>query len=828
VIDRPSAGGWARLASLVGVAAMTCAAPAAAQQPSAPVAPAQVRAVLDRYCASCHNARVRTADFALDDLDLANPRANGELWETVIRKLRVGLMPPVNVQRPDEAIYDRLVSWLEATVDAAPGATARPGQPLLRRLNRAEYGNAIRDLLGFEVDVATLLPPDDSAYGFDNVADVLGSSPAQFRAYLTAARRISALAVGDPLVPPGGTTYTVRQDLSQDRHLEGLPLGTFGGLRARHVFPVDGEYDIQIRLFRTNLSAIRGLEDPHQLELTLDGRRILLSPLGGDEDLIALQANPTDASDALEADRLRVRAFVEAGQRDLTAAFLEETPSIFDTTRLQPFIRDFNPYDAEGAPHVQSITVQGPFEASSASPRPPGSRLFVCRPTGAADEAPCARRILSTIARRAYRRPVGEDEIGKLLAFYEEGRADGGFASGIQFGLRRVLASPSFVFRPEVEPSDVAPGVPYPVTDVELASRLSFFLWSSIPDDELLALADEGRLVRPEVLAGQVRRMIADERAEAFVRNFAGQWLHLRNLPGIVPNSEIFPDFDDNLRQAFRREAELFFASVVREDRSVLDLMLADDTFVNERLARHYGIPGVFGSDFRRVRLPDDARRGLLGKGAVLLATSHPTATSPVLRGKWILENVLGAPPPPPPADLDTALKPEAPGAEPRTRREQIEAHRENPVCARCHQVIDPIGFALESFDATGAWRATNDVGTPLDTTAVLFDGTPVDGVGELRRALVRRPEIFVQTLTEKLLIYALGRGLTYEDMPIVRRIVAQARSSDYRFSALLEGIVESAPFRMRVKPASGEAPVRVAGDQREDDAGGGRVTSRR
>lgn len=764
-------------------------------------------ATLDTYCVGCHNARVRTADLALDTVDPATAARDPELWERVVRKLRVGVMPPPDARRPDAATYDRVSAWLEDTLDAAPGAGTDPGRPLLRRLNRFEYANAIRDLLGLDIDISTLLPPDDAAYGFDNVAEVLGNSPALLQAYLTAARRISALAVGDASIPPGGTTYTVRQDLSQYAHLEGLPLGTIGGMRARHVFPVDGEYDFQVRLFRTNLSAIRGLEDPHTFELAIDGQRVHLVGIGGDADLIALQGNPTDASDTLEAARLRVRVFVKAGQRDVTAAFVEESPAIFDTTRLQPFIRDFNPYDAEGPPHVQSIAIAGPFNVAGADASPPPSpQLFVCHPAGPDQERPCARDILSTLARRAYRRPVTPDEIEGLLDFYDGGRERGTFESGVQLAVRRILASPVFVFRPEAEPTDVAPGRPYPISDLELASRLSFFLWSTIPDEELLALAEAGRLRDPDVLTAQAERMIADGRSEAFIESFAGQWLQLRNLAGIVPNSERFPDFDHNLRQAFRREAELFFGSMLRNNRSVLDLLDADDTFVNERLAIHYGVPGVLGSRFRHVRLEDDARRGLLGKGAVLLATSHANTTSPVRRGKWVLENLLGAPPPPPPPDLDTALKPSEPGQEPATMRERLEQHRENPVCARCHRMMDPIGFALEGFDATGAWRTHNDDGAPLDSAAVLFDGTPVDSVGDLRRALLRRRDVFVQTLVEKLLIYALGRGLTPADMPTVRDILDATRSRDFRFPALVREIVRSVPFRMRVKAPAAEA----------------------
>jgi hypothetical protein len=789
------------LALVIGCAMVSVAS---AQNSSAP----RHKTTIDQYCVTCHNQRLRTGGLSLEGLEIANVRANTETWENVVRKLRVGAMPPHGVRRPDQQATDSLIAWLEGELDRT--STRSPGRPVLRRLNRAEYANAIRDLLGLEVDVAALLPPDVSAFGFDNVSDAQGSSPALLQAYLAAARKISAVAVGDPRIATGSDTYSVRQDLSQDVHLEGLPLGTVGGMRARHTFPVDGEYEFQVRLYRTNLSAIRGLEDPHELELTLDEEPILRASVGGEKDLIALQTNPTDTSDVLEATRLRVRRPVKAGQRDVAAAFLDATPPLFETNRLQRFVRDFsNPFDAEGAPHVQSITVQGPFGTKTVG-APPSPKVFVCRPgsrRGASSDAPgtaaetdCARRILSTLAARAYRRPIADAELADLLHYYSQARTGGSFQDGIQFGLRRILASPSFVFRPEGEPASIAAGAPYRITDTELATRLSFFFWSSLPDEALMRVARDGRLKNPDVLAAQVRRMLGDQRASAFVSNFAGQWLHLRNLKGKVPNSELFPDFDDNLRQAFQREAELFFESVIREDRSVLDLMNGDYTFVNERLARHYGIPNVFGSDFRRVSLADDSRRGLLGKGAVLLVTSHPTTTSPVLRGKWVLENLVGAPPPPPPADLDTALKTDPPGSAPKTMREQMERHRTNPVCANCHQVMDPIGFALENFDLVGAWRTKDGNGLPLNTADVLTDGTKIDGVVSLRQALVRRPDVFVQTLTEKLLVYALGRGLTYDDMPEVRKVVRGAAQRGYRFSALIQGIVDSVPFQNRLK----------------------------
>ena len=758
------------------------------------------RATIDKYCITCHNTRLKTGGLSLDATDLANVSRDAATWEQVVRKLRVGAMPPSGMPRPDRQVTDRLIEWLEGELDRAAAARVSPGRPVLRRLNRAEYANAIHDLLGLDVDVTTLLPPDESAFGFDNVADAQNSSPALLEAYLAAARKISAVAVGDPDIGVGSDTYTARQDLSQDVHLEGLPLGTVGGLRATHVFPVDGDYEFQVRLYRTNLSAIRGLEDPQQIDLLLDGARIHTARFGGPEDLIALQTNPTEASDKIEARRLKVRVFVKAGQHDVAAAFLETTAPIFETTRLQRFVRDFaNPFDAEGAPHVQSIAIQGPYngKAETVAPSP---RVFICRPSPASDERACAQRIMSRLAHTAYRRPVTPAEVDDLLAFYDRGRKDGTFTRGVQLALRRMLASPSFVFRPEAEPASVAVGTPYRISDFELASRLSFFFWSTIPDPELMRAAASGGLSKPEQLAKQVRRMIADRRSDALVKNFAGQWLQLRNLKGKVPNSDLFPDFDDNLRQAFQREAELFFESIVKEDRSVLDLMTADYTFVNERLARHYGIPNVFGTDFRRVRLTEDSRRGLLGKGAVLLATSHTTTTSPVLRGKWVLENVMGAPPPLPPADLDTALKTDGPGAPPRTMREQMELHRRSAICANCHRIMDPIGFALENFDVVGAWRTQTPDGLAIKTDDVLTDGTPIANVMSLRQAIVRRPDVFVQTVTEKLMVYAIGRGLTADDMPTVRAIVRHAKPGRYRFSDLVLGIVNGSSFQMRIK----------------------------
>jgi hypothetical protein len=817
--------------TLLAVAATVVASAVHAQTTGASVRAATAtdhsKTVAD-YCVGCHNDRARTGGLSLEALDPASAPAHSDEWERVVRKLRLGVMPPLGARRPEPAVLTALADSLERSLDAAAAARPDPGRPALHRLNRVEYANAIRDLLGLEVDVTSLLPPDNAAYGFDNVADALGSSPALLQSYLSAARKISAVAVGDTRIAAGSQTYTVRQDRSQGHELEGMPLGTVGGLRTTHTFPLDGAYEFQVRMWRTNLSAIRGLEYPHEVELSLDGNRLLLGTVGGRDDLVALQRNPTAASDAIESGRLRVRAHVKAGQRSIVAALLDETPALLQGARLQPFIRDFdNPFGAERSPHVHSVTVTGPFNATGAA-EPASRRVFVCRPpssasapggasarlrrdkpAGAAEDV-CARRIVASLGRRAFRRPLAAVETESLLSAYRSARASGTFETGVEAVLRRILASPSFVFRPEEEPAGLAAGAAFPVSGYELASRLSFFLWSSIPDDELLRAGGAGTLRQPAAVARQVRRMLADPKARALTDNFAGQWLYLRNLRGIQPNSDLFPDFDDNLREAMRTEAELFFASVIAEDRSVMDLLTADDTFVNERLARHYGIDGVTGTRFRRVRPAGGARRGLLGKGAILLATSHATTTSPVLRGKWILDNVLGAPPPAPPPDVP-ALAENDPVA-PRTVREQLERHRATPSCAACHRLMDPIGFALENFDAVGKWRATSESGVPLDTRDVMADGTRIDGVDGLREALAARPEIFVRTFVEKLMTYALGRGLGAADMPAVRAVVRDAKADGYRFSAIATGIVRSVPFRMRSRTAGVAGGLQAAG----------------
>ena len=765
-------------------------------------------AFLNKYCITCHSDKTKAGGMSLvdatADIERDNIPAHADIWEKVIRKVRVGMMPPQGLPRPDQATRDAFVSGLQNALDRAAVAKPNPGRPLVHRLNRTEYANAIRDLLALDVDSASLLPPDDSGYGFDNIADVLGVSPVLLERYLSAAGKISALAVGDPGVGPAGETFRVRQDASQDVHIEGLPIGTVGGLLAKITLPLDGEYVLQPMLFRTNLGAMRGLEYPNTLEITVDGERVHLAAFGGDADFKASLENITAAADAVEA-RFTRRLRLKAGPHEIGVAFPERSATE-NTLRLQSYIRSSNDtLDPAGHPHLLTFTVTGPFNPTGPGDTPSRRRIFACRPTNTSSvdskaELPCARKILTTLSHRAYRGMSTPADLERLMEFYESGRRSpaatpsAGFDAGIEMALERILASPKFVFRTERDPANAAPGSIYPVSELELASRLSFFLWSTIPDDQLLQLASQGKLRKQ--LDEQVHRMLADPKAEALVTNFAGQWLYLRNLRTMVPNSVDFPDFDDNLRQSFLRETELFFGSVMREDRNVLDLMTADYTFVNERLARHYKIPNIYGSQFRRVPITDDARKGLLGQGSILMVTSHTDRTSPVVRGKWILDNLLGAPPPPMPANVPPLN--ENPSGKVLTMRERMEEHRTNPVCASCHQIMDPIGFSLENFDAVGAWRTREGgtLGTPIDASGQLLDGTKVNGPIELRQALLKRPEIFVDTLTEKLMTYALGRGLQSYDMPAVRQIVRN--SDNYRFTSLVLGIINSTPFQMR------------------------------
>jgi mono/diheme cytochrome c family protein len=785
-----------------------------AQQSAAPAADPALKATLDTYCVTCHNDRLKTGGLSLDGVSLADAPAHADIWEKVIRKVRGGMMPPAGVPRPSADSRTALVSYLETSLDRAARLSPKPGRPLAHRLNRTEYANAVRDLLDLRIDASTMLPADDSSGGFDNNADVLGVSPVLLESYLTAAERVTALALGDPKLPPVGEVFRVRQDASQDRHVEGLPIGTVGGQALDLTLPLDGLYQFEVRLFRTNLGTMRGLEYEQQLEIAVDGERVHLASFGGDKEIAASSENPTTTGNDVDG-RFTARVPLKAGPRHITIAFLEKTHAL-NTRRLQNYVRSSSDtIDFSGYPHIDQILFTGPFDPTGPGDTPSRRRIFVCQPKSTGDEEPCATRILSTLGRRAYRGDFTNDDQKVLLDFFRRGRADGAsFEAGIDLALRRMLASPKFVFRVEPDPAKVAPGAVYALNDSELASRLSFFLWSSIPDDELLNLAERNRLRDPATLDRQVRRMLADPKAQALVDNFVGQWLQLRNLRNKQPNSHEFPDFDDNLRRALDTELEMFFASILREDRNVLDLMTADYTFVNERLAKHYRIPNVYGSHFRRITLTDDARKGLLGKGAVLLVTSHAHRTSPVLRGKWVLENVLGTPPPPPP-DVVPPFEEEAGAAKPKSVRERMESHRRNPACAGCHRMIDPAGLALENFDATGAWRTRDGGtrGTPVDASGQLVDGTRINGVVELRQALLREPATFVRTLTERLMTYALGRGLTAADMPTVRAIVRGAEKDQYRFSSIVLGVVRSVPFQKRVK-APGSEPLVAVSDE--------------
>jgi mono/diheme cytochrome c family protein len=763
-----------------------------------------IRQFTNQYCVSCHNGRLKTGGLMLDSRDFEHPAADADVWEKVIRKVQVGMMPPGGAPQPDPASRRAIVTTLAGVLDEAARANPNPGRPALHRLNRTEYANAIRDLLDLEVDPTTLLPPDDSAYGFDNVADVLGVSATLMEQYVSAAGKVSSLAVGDPDVSPAAEVYTIPQDASQDRQVEGLPLGTIGGILATPTIQVAGEYELSAKFFRTNLGVLRGLEYEHVLEYAVDGVRVHLTKLGGPSDWAANLENNTLIADEIE-ERAKVRVTLTAGPHEITAAWLKKSDAIDPVRTTRPIRSSHDTRDPLGIPHLSTFTIAGPLKTAGPGDMPSRRRIFTCKPASGADER-CARQIISTLVRRAYRGQGSDADVERLMGFYRAGRQQRDFERGIQVALQRVLASPKFVFRAEREPAQLAAGGVYRLSDLELASRLSFFLWSSIPDDALIAVAADGRLREPAVLEQQVRRMLADPRSDRFVANFAGQWLYLRNLANHQPNSMMFPDFDDNLRLAFRREAELFFESIVREDRNVLDLMTADYTFVNERLARHYGIPNVYGSQFRRVTLTDEARKGLLGKGAILTVTSHATRTSPVVRGKWILDNILNAPPPPPPPNVPPLPETEESGKV-LTMRERMETHRKNPVCANCHRLFDPIGLAMENFDAVGRWRARDggSLGAAIDASGELVDGTKVDGVVSLRRALLRQPELFVGTVTEKLMTYALGRGVAADDMPAVRGIIRDAAGRDYRLSAIVLGIVRSTPFTMRTK-ASPEA----------------------
>ncbi|HEY5617676.1 MAG TPA: DUF1592 domain-containing protein [Vicinamibacterales bacterium] len=753
------------------------------------VPPASIhRRTIDRYCVTCHNQKFKTAGLMLDAADIANPGAGAEVWEKVVRKLRTSTMPPPNMPQPAVEERGALLSWLETTLDQAAAARPNPGRTeTLRRLNRTEYQNAVRDLLLLEIDATSLLPPDESGHGFDNVT-VGDLPPALVDRYISAAQKISRLATGSAQGSLQSDIIRVAPDLTQEEHAAGLPIGTRGGVSIRYTFAQDGEYDIQFYLARSYSGDIEGLTgtQTHEIRLLLDRK-----PIG----TMTVQ-RPPDGDDSLLDRNLKIRVPVTAGPHQLGVTFLRNSSSLLETAR-QPLQAHFNERrHPRITPAIQQVSITGPYSAKGAGDTPSRRRIFVCRPAEPTREDACARQILSTLMRRAFRRPVSEADLERPLAFYREGKSGGGFDAGIERAVSAVLFNPEFLLRVEAEPNGVKAGIPYRVSDLELASRLSFFLWSSVPDDELLDAAIRGALHQPEVLEKQARRMLADPRSFNLASNFAGQWLRLRNLESVSPNVRLYPDFDDNLRQAFRQETELFVDSVLREDRSVLDLLRANYTFLNERLAKHYGIPGIYGSRFRRVTLaPDSKRGGLLRHGSVLSVTSYATRTSPVIRGVWVLSNIFGAPPPPPLPNVP-ALDGSVPANLP--IRERLAAHRKDPVCASCHRTIDPVGFALENFDPVGRWRDHDGDNGLIDAEGGLPGAGTLKGVAGLEEALLRRPELFAGTVTEKLLTFALGRGVEYYDAPAVRRILRESQPGGYRLSSLILGIVKSAPFQMR------------------------------
>ena len=763
----------------------------------AAVSPASHAAVIKTYCVTCHSDRTRSGELSLEHADLADISSHAEMWEKVIRKVRAGMMPPAGMPRPDAATLDAFVTHLETTIDRAAAARPRPGRTALHRLNRAEYANAIRDLLALEIDATALLPPDDESSGFDNIADVLTVSPSLMERYLSASWNISRTALGNVSITPGTVTYRVRPDLSQDQHIDGMPPGTRGGMKIEHTFPVDGEYVIRLRMWRNTFDLMRGMEDPHDIEMAMDGTRLTVVTVGGRDDFGRMAENPGTFGADLDR-RLTVRLPVTAGTHTIWATTVLKSHAPRDDL-IKPFIRTtVDGLDIMGDPSVDRITIEGPHAAAGPGDSASRRKILSCRPASASQETACARQILTSLARQAYRKPVDKTTSDVLMDFFARGRKTGGhFDRGIESALQFILASPEFLFRVEPDPPQRSSAAQvYQLDDLRLASRLSFFLWSSLPDDQLIAIAAQGRLKQPAVLEQQVRRMLADRRSKTLIDNFAEQWLHLRNLKNSNPDLSAFPDFDDNLRQAMKEETELFFDSIMREDRSVMDLLNADYTFVNERLARHYGIANIYGSRFRRVQVPDEARRGLLGQASILTVTSYPNRTSPVERGKWILTNLLGVSPQPPPPNIPPLPESGSDGKVV-SLRERMERHRANPVCAGCHRAMDPIGFAMENFDGIGRWRARED-GQPIDASGTLFTGAKLDGVNGLRQELARRPDVFVGVLTERMLTYAVGRGLEYYDMPAVRTIVRHARADNYRFSSIVLGVARSVPFQMK------------------------------
>ena len=788
-------------------------APAAtlqSQNSSVPATASTVRAALDTYCVTCHNQKAAVAGLMLDKVDPAKAGLDPAVWEKVVHKLRTRTMPPPGRPRPEAPGYKALITHLETELDRAATAKPNPGRPAVRRINRAEYANAIRDLLAIEIDAESLLPVDEVDQGFDNIGDALSVTPVLLERYLSAARVIGRMAVGEPKARPFSEKYELPKFLTQDERMsEDLPFGSRGGIAVRHYFPADGEYTIRVFLQRNSRDYIRGLAEAHPLDFRLDGERIKLLTVGGGDELkgepgpIFSQAAKIGdpASETYEhggaEERLEVRFHAKAGQHLVGVTFWNK-----DTVPegvYQPALTQFQLVQFKGGnPYIDNIVITGPYDPTGVTETPSRQKIFICRPARSPEEDACAEKILSTLARRAYRRPTTGKDLRTLVRVYQAGRSEGGFESGIQAAVERILAGPEFLFRIERDPENIPPDTAYRISDVELSSRLSFFLWGSIPDDELLSLAERGKLKDPAIFDGQVRRMLKDPRSRSLVTNFASQWLYLRNLGSKTPDPKLFPEFDDNLREAFQQETELFLESTLREDQSVLRLLDANYTFLNERLARHYGIPNVHGSYFRRVTLAAefDVRRGLLGQGSLLTVNSYANRTSVVLRGKWLLENLLGAPPPPPPPNVPS-LDDSGSEGKPLPLRQLMEKHRKSPACAGCHAAIDPLGFALENFDAIGQWR-THDAGTPVDSSGVLPDGTKLESVSGLRNVLLSRPEEFTSVFAEKMLTYALGRRLDYYDFPAIRKIVREAEKYDYRWSSLILATAKSLPFQMR------------------------------
>jgi mono/diheme cytochrome c family protein len=776
----------------LGVTVFLFAQGTAAQQP----APTQGygaagRAVLDKSCVSCHNERVKTAGLMLDKVDIANPAANPAVWEKVMRKVHTGTMPPPNMPQLSDTDRRALLAWLETSLDAAAAKTPNPGRTeTLRRLNRTEYKNAVRDLLALDIDVESLLPADESGHGFDNVT-VGDLPPTLLDRYISAAQKVSRLAIGTIQTSLQADTIRLPADRTQETHVAGLPLGTRGGLSIPYTFARDGEYEIQVWLARDlngNVGGLRERSRKHEMIVLVD-REVVKS--------FTIQKVVDD--DTTLDENLKVRVPLSAGPHDVAVTFVHDGSSLVEAPR-QPLLSRFNERrHPRTAPAVDQVSISGPYAAKGAADTPSRRKIFVCKPEGSNKdkEEDCARTILSTLMRRAYRRPIEKADVEAPMAFYREGRADGDFEAGIGRALSAVLMNPEFLFRVEADPKKASGGGAYRITDLELASRLSFFLWSSIPDDELLDVAIRGRLSRPDELEKQTRRMLADPRSINLATNFAGQWLRLRNLEAFVPSTRWFPEFDDNVREGFRKETELFVDSIVREDRSVLDLIRADYTFLNERLAKHYDIPNVHGSHFRKVTLsPDSKRGGLLRHGSVLAVTSYATRTSPILRGVYVLGNIFGAPPPPPLPNVPALDEGTVSASLP--MRERLAAHRKNATCASCHRTIDPVGFALENFNAVGQWRSYEGEGEPIDSSGALPGIGEFNGVGGLEDALLSKPEMFAGALTEKLLTFALGRGVEYYDGPAVRKVVRDAAKDRYRFSSIILGIVKSVPFQMR------------------------------